>query len=80
MSRLSDQCIEVEQRFGELLEEMTNEQAIEYIRKEYSVSHAFACAALLKQWNDDDDKACNIKKKVDWHQLNVLLYYSKHWN
>ena len=26
MSRLSDQCIEVEQRFGELLEEMTNEQ------------------------------------------------------
>ena len=80
MSRLSDQCIEVEQRFGELLEEMTNEQAIEHIRKEYSVSHAFACAALLKQWNDDDDKACNIESKVDWHQLNVLLYYSKHWN
>jgi hypothetical protein len=75
MSRLSDQCIEVEQRFGELLEEMTNEQAIEHIRKEYSVSHAFACAALLKQWNDDDDKACNIERKVNWHQ-----HYSKHWS
>jgi hypothetical protein len=61
MSRLSDQCIEVEQRFGELLEEMTNEQAIEHIRKEYSVSHAFACAALLKQWNKEDDLSCRIQ-------------------
>jgi hypothetical protein len=61
MSRLSDQCIEVEQRFGELLEEMTNEQAIDHIRKEYSVSHAFACAALLKQWNEEDDASCLIQ-------------------
>jgi hypothetical protein len=75
MSRLSDQCIEVEQRFGELLEEMTNEQAIEHIRKEYSVSHAFACAALLKQWNAEDDMSCGIEQKVNWHQ-----HYSKHWN
>jgi len=79
MSRLSDQCIEVEQRFGELLEEMTNEQAIEHIRKEYSVSHAFACAALLKQWQGEDDEQCGrsfeIEKKVNWHQ-----HYSKHWS
>jgi len=61
MSRLKDQCIEVEQRFGELLEEMTNEQAIEHIRREYSVSHAFACAALLKQWNEEDDASCRIQ-------------------
>lgn len=61
MSRLKDQCIEVEQRFGELLEEMTNEQAIEHIRREYSVSHAFACAALLKQWQAEDDASCHIQ-------------------
>lgn len=61
MSRLKDQCIEVEQRFGELLEEMTNEQAIEHIRREYSVSHAFACAALLKQWQTEDDASCHIQ-------------------
>jgi hypothetical protein len=75
MSRLSDQCIEVEQRFGELLEEMTNEQAIEHIRKEYSVSHAFACAVLLKQWKDEDDMSCGIEQNVNWHQ-----HYSKHWS
>ena len=74
MSRLSDQCIEVEQRFGELLEEMTNEQAIEHIRKEYSVSHAFACAALLKQWNDEDRMSCSVEENLNWHQ-----HYSKYW-
>ena len=56
MSRYKDQCIEVEEKFGAYLtnDGMTNQQALNAIGKEYGTSHAFACATLLKEWNDND--------------------------
>ena len=60
MSRYKDLCIEVEQKFNEYLEDMTNDQAIAKINEEYGVSHAFACEVMLGKWSDEDDVACNV--------------------
>ena len=60
MTRYKDQCIEVEQKFNEYLEDMTNDQAIAKINEEYGVAHAFACEVMLGKWSDEDDVACNV--------------------
>lgn len=70
MTRYKDQCIEVEQKFNEYLEDMTNDQAIAKINEEYGPSHAFACATQLQTWAYEDDVQCyniaqdDIKKRA----------------
>ena len=63
MSRYKDLCIEVEQKFNEYLEDMTNDQAIAKINEEYGPSHAFACEVMLGKWSDEDDVQCSIPNK-----------------
>ena len=55
MSRLKDQCIEVEQKFNEYLQDMTNDQAIAKINDEYGSSHAFACATQIHEFVTQDN-------------------------
>lgn len=55
MSRYKDQCIEVEQKFNEYLQDMTNDQAIAKINEEYGPSHAFACATQIKEFVTNDN-------------------------
>lgn len=55
MSRYKDQCIEVEQKFNEYLQDMTNDQAIAKINDEYGSSHAFACATQIHEFVSNDN-------------------------
>tara|TARA_R110002126_G_C10224281_1_gene479361 strand:+ start:42 stop:272 length:231 start_codon:yes stop_codon:yes gene_type:complete len=57
MSRLKDQCIEVELKFNEYLKDLTNDQAIAKINDEYGPSHAFACATQIKEFIAQDNQS-----------------------
>ena len=60
MTRYKDQCIEVQQKLYEYLEDMTNNQAIAKINQEYGPSHAFACANEIKKFQDEDTETGNV--------------------
>ena len=55
MSRYKDQCLEVQQKFDEYLQDMTNDQAIAKINDEYGSSHAFACATQEREFVANDN-------------------------
>lgn len=55
MSRYKDQCLEVQQKFDEYLQDMTNDQAIAKINDEYGSSHAFACATQIREFVTNDN-------------------------
>ena len=55
MSRYKDQCLEVQQKFDEYLQDMTNDQAIAKINDEYGSSHAFACATQVQEFVAQDN-------------------------
>ena len=55
MTRYKDQCLEVQQKFDEYLQDMTNDQAIAKINDEYGSSHAFACATQVQEFVANDN-------------------------
>ena len=55
MTRYKDQCLEVQQKFDEYLQDMTNDQAIAKINDEYGSSHAFACATQVQEFVAQDN-------------------------